>query len=497
MHAAELGAGASGDAGEQHEQQQQEQLWQQERLLLPQLAEAAAAGAATAGGSLAAEEPDSSAASAVAASAAAADGVAEAAGRSRQRGSAGSSSAAAEGRGDHVATSAASSSAGGFGPPPEGEAAERSGTDNAVSALQELIQSCSSFSPHTKILTWTFEQQLEQGNSLEFRATVSFVLGDVPHHFCGGWQSSKKKAQRDTAERVTRYLQQARAAGAPLQAEESTSSAANVPAHAALHPRELPDEVLRELAATHPEALRSGLQLPEAPLCSEATTADGASADGSGALEWKIERRAGEAGSEEVRATVTFYIHEVPHHFCGSWCPILAPGADGADTAQASRPTAEQAAMRDTAERVLWYFDRSEEGFAAMERTVVNDRMMPPLVAPGPGAEAAVVSRAAGASATSTASSPEKLSVLDDKTVLMQVQNVLQKVFARDTPPGQRVWLWSYEADPSDPQLFRACVGIPSWGNRTFTGEWCRGKKLAQRKACLVVKAALEAAGLA
>ena len=32
----------------------------------------------------------------------------------------------------------------------------------------------------------------------------------------------------------------------------------------------------------------------------------------------------------------------------------------------------------------------------------------------------------------------------DDKTILMQVQNALQKQFAKDTPPGQKVWEWKY-----------------------------------------------------
>merc|ERR1719296_250652 len=125
-------------------------------------------------------------------------------------------------------------------------AGEKGGMDaaNAVSQLQEYVQSCSSFSPHTRILTWSFEQQLENETLLQFRATVSFMFNSIPHYFCGGWQSSKKKAQRDTAERVKQYLAKTfdgadRGAGeanrsGDAQAAKSTSSsqAAELPRQA-------------------------------------------------------------------------------------------------------------------------------------------------------------------------------------------------------------------------------------------------------------------------
>lgn len=301
--------------------------------------------------------------------------------------------------------------------------------DNAVSALQELIQSCSSFSPHTKILTWSFEQQLEKSNALEFRATVSFVLGDVPHHFCGGWQTSKKKAQRDAAERVTHYLQNARSS--------------SLPSHAALDPEFLPEDVLQEMESIY----------------------DGTPFEGEPALEWKMEDSAGDTMS--YRAILTVDVHDVPHHFAGGWC-------SGENMVAASN-----AARRDTIERVLWYFGRSDENFAAVKQhadlNAASSR--PPPTATNPSA--------------GEAGSPDKQPQLEDKTILMQVQNTLQKVFAKNTPPGERVWVWSYEGDETDPQLFRARVEIPSW-NRSFIGGWCKGKKMAQRNACLVVKESLD-----
>merc|ERR1712032_1148870 len=80
---------------------------------------------------------------------------------------------------------------------------------------------------------------------------------------------------------------------------------------------------------------------------------------------------------------------------------------------------------------------------------------------------------------------------IEDKTILMQVQNSLQKTFAKDTPPGERVWVWSYESHDQDPQLFKAHVEVPAW-SQSFHGDWRRGKKLAQRSACQVVKNILD-----
>lgn len=305
------------------------------------------------------------------------------------------------------------------------------GKDNAVSALQELIQSSASVSPNTRVLTWDFEQQFGKGNSLEFRATVSFVLGDVPHHFSGFWQTSKKKAQRDAAERVTHYLQQS--------GTRSSSRSRTLPSHAALGGASLPAEVLRRL-----HAARNGIFREGEPI-----------------LDWKLEEREvpdSSSDRREFRATLTFSIYDVPHHFSGDWC-------SGSNAALGTA-----AARRDTVERVLWYFGHSAEGADIMERSSSSSLTLPWQLG--------------GLSDTAALFDKQPL---QDKTVLMEVQNTLQKAFSRDTTPGQRVWVWSYEDDENDPQLFRARVEIPSWG-RSFHGGWCRGKKLAQRDACHVVK---------
>jgi len=133
-------------------------------------------------------------------------------------------------------------------------------------------------------------------------------------------------------------------------------------------------------------------------------------------------------------------------------------------------------------ERVLWYFGEGEENFGLPEGANHIGEVPPPPQQQQSDPEA------------SQLQSEKQGPQLEDKTILMQVQNTLQKAFAKDTPPGERVWVWSYEGDATDPQLFRARVDIPSWG-RTFVGGWCRGKKLAQRNACLVVKDKLDDLG--
>lgn len=324
------------------------------------------------------------------------------------------------------------------------EACEGLDAANAVSVLQEFIQSRSSFSPHAKILTWGFEQRLEEDTSLQFRATVSFVFGDVPHYFCGGWQTSKKKAQRDAAERVWRYLKRR------FQGPQGEAVA-----RAAIDPGSLPEAVARKLRAIcggQPRSCRDTAQ-----------AAAGCSAEGC-AIEWRIEDmgpadEAGEARRERFRATLTFYVHVVPHHFAGSWCP------------------SEEAAERDTAERVLWYFGRSSETFAAPDGVAASTVSEPMPFA------------SSGGTGSHVAGGLQE--AVEDKTLLMKVQNALQKTLAKETPPGHQVWVWSYEPDRKDPQLFRARVEVPCW-KKTFLGGWCRGKKLAQRSACLAVKQHLE-----
>merc|ERR1712137_216165 len=248
-------------------------------------------------------------------------------------------------------------------------------------------------------------------------------------------QSAKKKAQRDTANRVRGYLTRQH----------------TVSTHAALTPSSLPEDVQQEL-----EAYCNGSWQQEYDTLNTN-------------LEWSTEDvpPTAKGTPRKFRCTVTFNLkrdsqHVVPAHFAGSW------------------NTSAQAAKIDCAERVLWYFGDTQlpKKYDHVETLSAPSAATPPVMAP---------STLNAVPSTLSTMQPK----LDDKTILMHVQNSLQKEFAKDTEPGQSVWEWGYEKS-SDPQIFRAHVSVPCWNNKTFRGEWCKGKKLAQRSACLIVKQHLE-----
>lgn len=184
-------------------------------------------------------------------------------------------------------------------------------------------------------------------------------------------------------------------------------------------------------------------------------------------VEGEVEDRLSAVG-QEFRMVLCFKLNRVPHQFAGAWC--------------ASVPDA----VSDAAQRVLWYFGLGT-GFqgASLSTTAQAAEPLPPqLLSPKE------VATSPGESVGSEPRHP-----VEDKTILMQVQNMLQKTFSKDTAAGEKVWVWTYEPSPADPQVFRAFAQVPAIG-RTFQGDWCRGKKFAQRNACLAVKAFLEEQGV-
>lgn len=72
-----------------------------------------------------------------------------------------------------------------------------------ISMLQEFIQSSKQFPAptHRAVLQWSFQSHMADFSNHKFRAKVSFTLDGVAHHVMGSWQTSKKLAQRDAAER--------------------------------------------------------------------------------------------------------------------------------------------------------------------------------------------------------------------------------------------------------------------------------------------------------
>lgn len=314
---------------------------------------------------------------------------------------------------------------------------------NAVSILQEYIQSCSDFPPHSRILMWNFEKRLQEDSLLQFCATVSFVFKQVPHFFCGSWQTSKKKAQRDTAERVRRYMMK--------QGE-------NIPDVDAGGIRPQADSAL-----VLEDAVREELFSLREHSTSRCQTH----------VKTEVEERLAQ-NIKEFRMILLLCINSVPHHFAGAWCTSVA------------------AATSDACDRVLWYFGVGESSafHGSLNTAGRAAEQSPPHQLVQSKAEVQRDNEDLDDCSPGGASLAERPPV-EEKTILMQVQNTLQKTFAKDTAAGEKVWVWTYNASKDDPQVFRAVAEVPSLG-RTFEGDWCRGKKLAQRNACLAVKAYLD-----
>eukprot|EP00747_Dinoflagellata_sp_TGD_P218716 gnl/TRDRNA2_/TRDRNA2_90922_c0_seq1.p1 gnl/TRDRNA2_/TRDRNA2_90922_c0~~gnl/TRDRNA2_/TRDRNA2_90922_c0_seq1.p1 ORF type:complete len:345 (+),score=72.87 gnl/TRDRNA2_/TRDRNA2_90922_c0_seq1:77-1036(+) len=89
-------------------------------------------------------------------------------------------------------------------PPGNHHMSSPSSSQGPISQLQEFVQGSKKFpaAPHRQILQWDFAVKQSGAGAHMFCATVAFLLEGVPHHAAGTWQSSKKLAQRDSAERA-------------------------------------------------------------------------------------------------------------------------------------------------------------------------------------------------------------------------------------------------------------------------------------------------------
>lgn len=174
-----------------------------------------------------------------------------------------------------------------------------------ISLLQEFVQCSRQFHApqHRPILQWSYDNRMADFATLEFRATVAFLLDGVPHHVAGAWFASKKIAQRDTAERALSFF--VGRWGEQLFCEQETP------------PPELP--------------VRSGSK-SDAEMLEEFCRTYSACDDKP--LEWSH----ASVGSD-FTAQVEISLLGVPHKFAGS--------------AKASPSEA----YADVARRVLWYFE--------------------------------------------------------------------------------------------------------------------------------------------
>lgn len=305
------------------------------------------------------------------------------------------------------------------------QAAQSAASKGAISMLQEFVQWSQALPSNYSVLQWTFESQMADSATLEFRAIVAFLHEGVPHHIVGIWQAKKKDAQRDAAERalslfVGRWSAQIdEAMQKPLENAKLSSS-----------------EV-----AESPGCLKAACALCEQELVAErCRTLDTCSIPPCWSLHWE---------ADACRATVEMSLCGVPHQFVGA------------------AESSEVAACVNTARRVLWYLQCPgfQDAFEPDPLSLVATKLPPP---PAAWAHDSVVEGA--------------LKAAERKTAIMRVQNRLQQQFSRDLPPGSSVWAWTYEMDPNDadwPPLCRATASIPVIGE-TFVGDWVRGQREAQ-----------------
>jgi hypothetical protein len=271
---------------------------------------------------------------------------------------------------------------------------------------------------------------------LEFRAMVSFTLEGVLHHAAGAWQTSKKSAQRDAAQRV---LWLAMDQWSKYSAKGGTRKTFN--------------EVQVKGEASAERTLSDVIGfLPKAP------GVTGAPNSKQKLLHWRF--AADQEDSRNIQAVAEFDMFGVRHTFPGGF----------------SKSKAE--AKEDCARRVLWYL-KCPGYISDFE---VNSESL--MVSEPPPLPLESEWQREGNDAEADVANDTQRAIAEQKTLLMRVQNRLQKAYVHQLPPGASVWEWSYEfsADTKD-KLCRAWVKIHI-ANQEFKGDWCRGQKRAQFDAC-------------
>jgi hypothetical protein len=309
----------------------------------------------------------------------------------------------------------------------------------AISQLQEFVQCSPGFQipANYPVLQWSFDSQMANTATLEFSATVAFLLDGVPHHVAGGWQPQKKIAQRDTAERALALF--AGKWGKDLQrnSDLERNTAKDVESDIGCLSTE---ELWQKVKQWFQKLRMSGDIKPSWSVCKE---------DGN------------------FFATIEMTIHGVPHKLRGHI------------------QKTEELARRDVAARVLWYL--RAPGFTDAFELDSN----------APAIAGRKIPAAPMHWAHDPAASEQAFEMAERKTAIMRVQNRLQQTFSKELRPGSSVWEWTYEnatfdeTDDAWPPFYKATVNIPVIG-MSFTGEWRRGQREAQLDAIRKVTDALD-----
>eukprot|EP00746_Dinoflagellata_sp_MGD_P016104 gnl/MRDRNA2_/MRDRNA2_136164_c0_seq1.p1 gnl/MRDRNA2_/MRDRNA2_136164_c0~~gnl/MRDRNA2_/MRDRNA2_136164_c0_seq1.p1 ORF type:complete len:412 (-),score=84.03 gnl/MRDRNA2_/MRDRNA2_136164_c0_seq1:374-1438(-) len=304
-----------------------------------------------------------------------------------------------------------------------------------ISQLQEYVQSdwLHPVPSHRPILHWSFDTRMGHSMILEFRAMVSFTLEGILHHAAGSWQTSKKSAQRDAAQRVL-WL-----------AMDQWSKYSNDGGSAKTY------NEIKMNCEGNPERT---LEMFAAMLPKPGTV--GAKGKNQKTMDWRMVSEDG----KNFQAVADFDIFGVRHTFPGSFCRSKAEAKD------------------DCARRILWYLKCPgyENEFEVDCDSVIFSE-------PPPLPNESLWQRDGNNVEVDVASDAQRL-IAEQKTLLMRVQNRLQKAYVHQLPTGASVWDWSYEfsSDAKD-KLCRAWVKIHI-ADKEFKGDWCRGQKKAQFDAC-------------
>jgi hypothetical protein len=300
-----------------------------------------------------------------------------------------------------------------------------------ISQLQEFVQESGkifTIPSNCSVLQWDITTRM-QGTSLEFRATVAFILKGLPHHVAGVWQQSKKAAQRDTAERALGLYAKSGCELSEILKQDSSRSICWADwTDVEPDPEEgMQDEV---------DLLRDFCFQKGSPPPVYTHKFDG----------------------EQTQAFVEMKLQGVTHTFCGQF----SESAEMADI--------------DVAKRVLWYLQVAGMEYAFEPDCEYAQRAAQKVPEP-----------ATNWVKDSDSETDEK-QLAERKTLIMRVQNRIQQVYARKLEAGHSVWQWQYERDraskaKAQPQLFRATVHVPL-ADCSFVSDWMCGQREAQLDAC-------------
>lgn len=289
----------------------------------------------------------------------------------------------------------------------------------SISQLQEFVQGAKIFPmpANCPVLQWDYEDRMVS-NSLEFCATVAFLLDGVAHHTVGAWRASKKVAQRDAAERTLGLFVNRWASLLLLDESASELEVEPLPEHSS-------DAQLLEL------------------FCQKLSWETSSPTTVNWSHRWE---------EESCQAYVELCLLDVPHTFAGK------------------PQSTQELAYEDVARRVLWYlqcpgYEDLFEPDPGYVKAVAHEIPKPSVCWFKDDGE-----------------HEDKMLAERKTTVMKVQNRVQQAYSRQLEPGKSAwFWSYEKENgdDKVWPPRFKATVSIPL-ANRTFTGSWQRGQRDAQ-----------------